>query len=136
VSIKDLKAGDKIKPTRGSTWEYVYKEAEVLAIADAGLERGKVWLRVSERLGSLTHATLDLYAVKGSWDKVEDFYVAGKRYKAAGGSTEYTILEVREVSDPALPADRLVAFAIAKAEDGQYGVALTLANFKHHHEVK
>jgi len=137
MSIETLKVGDKIKPTKESSWAYVYSSAEVLAIVSETHDgRGRVWVRAKEHHGGLAFATLDLPSVKGSWERIVDFYKTGKKYKTLDGTTTYTILEVREVGNPALESDRLVAFAMADCGDGRYGVALTLANFKHHKEIK
>jgi len=138
MSIATLKVGDKIKPSNTSYWSSIYSSAEVLAIVSETHDgRGRVWVRAKERIsGALAFATLDLPNVKGSWERIVDFYKTGKKYKTLDGTTTYTILEVREVGNPALESDRLVAFAMADCGDGRYGVALTLANFKHHKEIK
>lgn len=138
MSIGILKVGDKIKPSNTSYWSSIYSSAEVLAIvSETGDGRGRVWVRAKERIsGALAFATLVLSDVNGSWDRIVDFYVAGKKYKASDAQTEYTILEVREIENPAMESDRLVAFAIAKNDEGRYGVALTTANFKYHKEIK
>lgn len=122
-----LTKGLKLRPNKGSTWETSTRQVEL--INSTNVEREVYWwVKRLDKSGATTFDTF-LGTHLLAWDKVQEFYRIGKKYRFKNGNTRdvYEIIELHQVDRP-VSSDHEVA-AVAKCHDHYSGkVYLTVLN--------
>jgi len=122
-----LAKGLRLRPNKGSTWSGSTVEVEL--ISSSTVDRDVYWwVKRKDKNGTTTFDTF-LGAHLVTWDKVQEFYKLGKKYRFKNGNVSdvYEIIELHLVERPISEDHREVA--LAKCHDHYSGkVYLTVLN--------
>jgi len=122
-----LTKGLKLRPNKGSTWETSTRQVELISSSTVDREV-YWWVKRLDKSGATVFDTF-LGAHLLTWDKADEFYKLGKKYRFKNGNTRdiYEIIELHLVDRP-ISADHREA-ALAKCHDHYSGkVYLTVLN--------
>lgn len=122
-----LKKGLKLRPNKGSTWETSTRQVELISSSTVGSEV-YWWVKRLDKSGSTVFDTF-LGAHLLTWDKVQEFYKLGGKYRFKNGNTRdvYEIIELHQIDRP-ISADHEVQ-AVARCHDHYSGkMYLTVLN--------
>lgn len=118
--VYPLMKGLKLRPNKGSTWEATTREVELITSSVFG---GDVywWVKRTDRKSGSTNFDTFLGNHLVTWDKVEDFYKLGKKYRFSnyGDKDVYEIIELHLVDRPVTEDHRETA--LAKCHDSYTG---------------
>jgi hypothetical protein len=125
--VHALTKGLKLRPNKGSTWETSTRQVELISSSTVGREV-YWWVKRLDKSGSTVFDTfLGVHLL--TWDKVQEFYKLGQKYRFKNGQTRdvYEIIELHLVERPISEDHREVA--LAKCHDHYSGkVYLTVLN--------
>lgn len=98
--VATLTKGLKLRPNKGSTWEKSTRQVELISSSTVGRDV-YWWVKRTNMVDTTTFDTF-LAAHLLPWDKVQDFYKLGGKYRFKNGNTRdvYEIQDLYQVDRP------------------------------------